>query len=64
MVKVGVPPATVSTVPLPDRPLMVSFLPFRSNVPLSVTSPFPEPPGMTLMPPSWTVPLLITVLPR
>src|SRR5260221_265011 len=30
--KVGVPPATVSTTPSPDKPLIVSLLPFRSKM--------------------------------
>ena len=32
-VKMGVPPATVSTVPVPKRPLMAALYVFRSNVP-------------------------------
>src|SRR6185312_13340815 len=63
IVNVGVLPATVSTVPLPDRPLRTALLAFKSSVPPTVTSPLPAPEGMALATPRRRVPLLTTVLP-
>ena len=38
-VKVGVPPATLVTEPVPQRPFSVALRPFKSSVPLTVTLP-------------------------
>ena len=62
-VSVGAPPATVSTVPLPTRALRVSLFPFRSKVPLLVTSPPTVPPGRALATPSCSVPEAMVVPP-
>ena len=45
IVRVGVP-LTPSTVPDPERPLMVSLLPFKLSVPLTATFPAVAPLGI------------------
>ena len=62
-VRVGDPPAKVSTVPLPLKPLIVSLKVFKSSVPAMLTLPLPAPPGMTLAAPSCSVPALMVVSP-
>ena len=49
-VKVGVPLTPLSTVPLPERPLMVSLLPPMFKVPLSATLPAVLPFGICSTP--------------
>ena len=51
-VKVRLPPAVVSIVPLPERLVMPALLPFRSRTPLTVTTPT----GKAVSEPSCKVP--------
>ena len=62
-VSIGVPPATVSTVPPPDKPLMVSLKVFRSRMPVTLMLPLPLPSGMTLLAPNCNMPALMMVSP-
>ena len=61
-VSVEVPPATVSTVPAPLSPLIVSLKVFRSSVPVTLTLPLPAPSGITPAAPSLSMPKLLTVV--
>ena len=62
-VSVGDPPTSVSTVPAPLRPLIVSLNPFRSSVPATLTLPLAAPSGITPAAPSLSVPTLTVVSP-
>ena len=62
-VSVGVPPDTVSTVPAPVKPLIVSLKPFRSSVPVTLRLPLPTPSGITPAAPSLSVPAATVVSP-
>ena len=55
-------PAPLSTVPEPERPLMVMLFPFRSSVPSTATSPLPTPLGIAFELPTRKVPALMVVL--
>ena len=62
-VRADVPPDTVSTVPAPVRPLIVSLKPFRSSVPASAKLPLPVPSGKASLAPSLSMPALTVVSP-
>ena len=61
-VRVGVPPATVSTAPAPLKLLIDSEKVFRSSVPSTATLPLPLPSGITFAAPSFKVLVELTVV--
>ena len=61
-VSVGLPPATVSTVPLPERLLTMRLIVFRSRAPLALSATA-EPVGRPEADPSCKTPLLTVVPP-
>ena len=62
-VSVDAPPDSLSTVPAPVSPLIVSLKPFRSSVPATATLPLPVPSGSTPAAPSLRVPEATVVSP-